>query len=883
MSILKPGIVTLSIFFLLGIAESHVMVSLPDNDDLLWSASQTAFKMAREKKMDPRVKVPPLSPRSREKWQRHFLKYYQTQGGLGRPQWIHTRKYPSRLQILVKGIHQNSSRRNFVRKKLALMYAGFSWNQIKLILEDLDSLKAAEEDIAFLKNKLPKDIKMIQTYADFLEIPIIEFKASLKLAGDNMKAVNLMEQKNPKVKFFVKALASKENGLILRDFLRSQTAHALNLDMMLLGPKEKKAMSPCLILNTAANTFSLSVDQNEGFKAAVFKLFALMPMTKVTLGISEKNFKESLKGLVLEVLSVSQLAELAYTYLDYSDEIGKETLLENDWLSMVQEALKGINKLGFEETEIGFYRIGNRYSLLPLMEEQSGSLFSLHFFEKMSNEIEARLANHLGLKTNKAALFTVQWFEPIPLEDLKEEIQQQFKAEEYRKDKKIDHIVKKRAAPIIYENLKVAQEIKRQIFFEFIDRLEEHYNELRTVSKDISDLDKIKLKTKEILRKELTSIPHEIKESALSFESVQEQYNEKVFFINFYPHQDKSVLEMKREMQQAIDDFRAFLKKHVLRMSLHQDLLNVNVQALILAGSKPMNVTDQILLGDQFRIGISARIKGKLLSQKITIYYYLLSNITEDLKLLGEVPLGTEVMDERKGYSLKIDPYDKRAHLFVTPDFLSPEFEREGTYEIFPVLAFGEWDMDPVAQVGFDVLINPVENADYFEMDRIAFVGNSTSFSIIRAELDARLPTTVVLKGNFNLETYLKVPSYFKEEMKSEVEIRVIPPEESLALVNYPSLIKGISTNPLVPSKIPIALPQEAQGGFYQIEIKARIEGIQEKAQPFEKTIEFEYVNKENPSPPEGGDIGQDELRENFPWQSSLKKSRSLFSIVEKN
>ena len=820
---------------------------------------------------------------------------------------------------MVKWLREGGNKA-LLRKQLALTYAPISDERVKKIMQNFEVMGLAPDDKAFFKNILEKDTKQIRRYADLLEIPTEELTKHLKLEGANMAVVDIIETKNVKVRSLTDALGKRPGGSKFRQFLRSRTAAALNLDTMLEGSPSEKAFSWGVMILACSRAYSASQNETEGLKAMGMALFETIPFISATLRFSELEFRESFKELAMDIFPPLALAQLGFSVLGYTAQTAKDTLVEGAWDKVLREAMRELGDSDFEKTESGYYRLKNRESYLEYLKEVSPGMGKVvKLASLIEPEVDALMSRHPEVKNNDAALYTILWLEGVKVEvvdtpynpqaamtnwAMKEFANavnkwliglsiEQLKRRVYEEGllaKGQASNVERVASKIILDNLSIRATLYTQVLNQFIDRIEKRYNELKGELKDscseggilsrgmeivsgpadICDPSAIISQTMAIVKRDYESAAQEIQESPWGMEELKKGYGERVEYLrNYKVRADITELELRQEMQQVIDDFRKFIERLKLGVSFYKEYQSLNLKAYIYGGTKSLEPTDTLMLGDEFRVGISAKASAGRAHLKWTVYYYaVVSSVDQGqesrmLKLLGSVNLKpTQFGSGTEGF-WPIEEPEKATCLLIHKADVLASFPDEGSYEIFPVFAYGNWSNDPLSQVGYDALINPIENVELFEKDRVAYAGGGVSFSTQRASFTLSGPQFVYLNEKPKLNLVLNVPDYAKDEAL-KTTFGIIPPEEGSKPELEPTTLDSISTDSQKPSQVKILLSSDSKEGSYIVEAKVELQCLEKDAQPFSQSIRFDYAKKENPEAvglEEGGEqVGLEEL-----------------------
>lgn len=799
---------------------------------------------------------------------------------------------------MVKWLREGGSK-VLLRKQLALTYAPISDERIKKVMQNLEVMGLASEDKAFFKNILENDTKQIRRYSELLEIPTEELTRHLKLEGANMAVVDIIETKNVKIRALTDALGKHPGGSKFKQFLRSRTAAALNLDTMLDGSLSEKAFSWGVLILACSRAYSASENESEGLKAMGMAVFETIPFISASLRFSEMEFKEAFRELAMDILPPLALAQLGFSVLGYAGQAAKDSLIESAWEKVLREAMRELGDQDFEKTESGHYRLKNRDSYLEYLKEVSPGLGKLvKLASLIEPEVDALMSRHPEVKTNEAALSTLLWFDgfdiktyngPFSLTDLaikqfEHEVKSlitQYTIEQLKRRVYEHGLLKKGeannvervAAKIILDNLSIRAALYTQVLNQFIGRIEKRYNELKGELKSncseggmlsrgvelvtglsgICDPSAIIAQTMTIIKRDYESAAQEIQESPWGMGELKNGYGQRVEYLKSYKARpDITELELRQAMQQVIDDFRKFIERLKLGVSFYREYQSLGLKAYIYGGVKSLEPTDMLMLGDQFRVGISAKASAGRAHLKWTVYYYAVVSSSGQgqesrmLKLLGSVSLKPGQFGSGTEGFWPIDEPEKATYLLINKADVFTTFPDEGAYEIIPVFAYGDWKNDPISQVGYDALINPIENVELFEKDRVAFAGEGVNFSTRRASFLLSGPQFVYLNEKPKLSLVLKVPDYAKDEAL-KTTFGIIPPEGGIKPELDPATLNLISTDSLKPAQVKILMPEDSMEGPYTVEARVELQCLDKDAQPFRQSIRFDYAKKNNP------------------------------------
>lgn len=764
-----------------------------------------------------------------------------------------------RMAVWLEGIPKDSEKRRQLRKQLALTYAPIPEETVNSIMSDLDQLDIPPEEREWLKKVLKNDAEQVQQYARLMKTPPEELARLLKIDGDNMAAVDHLEARNPEARAFVEELGRRPGGSKLRDFLRSKTAKALNLDMMLDGTRNEKLMSWSVMLLSVTRAYTAANSGEEGVKAAGLAMFEMIPFVSSALQFSKLEFKEAFKELAMDIYPPLVLARIAFAFLDYAGGVAKAQFTESVWDGLVREALRELeSETNWEKTETGYFRLKDRQAYLKYLDEVSPGFGRVaKLASRMAPEVDALMSIDPDVQSNEAALHTLNYFEDfhwsgamdclwkeyvrkwLTQDSTTEKIRQQvmegkdFNSEESK--------VRRVAARIILDDLRIRKEMERKVLEKFIDRIEKRYNELKK-DKEETEPNAIITLTQQMLKQMYENAPDDIKKSPCISEKLdlKKEYLRWVAFLKEYTGKDKEDLEIRKEMQSVIDNFRKYMENLKFALELCEEKQSLDLKAHIYGGEKSREKTGDVLMGDAFRIGISARVHPRLSSLSWKIHYYVFNSSSGNLDRLGTVSLESGRFRGGGGGLLVIEEPEKSTEFLVSRDSLKPKFEKEGEYSIYPVLAFGAWG-DPLATVGYDALNDPSGSPESFAPDRVAFLGSPANFSVRRAKLGLKLPQVVFQSEQAKAKVYLDLPEYAKD-FTGEGTLTVSPPLEGQRPAVEPEKLEPIPADAEKPAVAGIRMTEAMKEGTYFVEAKGRVLGLPDEAMPLPRMETFEYT-----------------------------------------
>ena len=757
----------------------------------------------------------------------------------------------------IKGEPINSAKRLLLRKQLALTCAALNDGQLNKIAADLEKMDIDEADKAFLRRAVVDDSHQIKRYARLMDLPSEDLAKMLKIDGDNVAVVDFVISKNAKVTRLVDAISSRPGGSRFKEFLRSKTAKALNLDVMLgESTRGEKIMTWSLLILAATRAFNAANSTEEGLKKVGTVMFEMIPFVASAVRFSEGEFKESFKEFCMDVLPPLALANVAFMALNYAGETAKDSWKETVWEGLVREALRDLNEDDFEKTETGYYRLKNRAEYLEFLEDVAPGMGRVAKLASMVEpEVEARMSRDSTVKNNNAALYTLQYLEEIDLYLLRVRYAKQFDLEQIKNrvwekgmpPSGAGSPVERVAAKIILDNLAVRAGIYTEVLESFIDRIERRYNELKGEMEEDFDPSAIISETMAILKRDFENAPQEIKDSPWGMEKLEEGYRERIAYLKDYTGEGKDELSVRQEMQQIIEDFRKFIAEVALGVSLYEEMQSLDLTVYFYGGQRVPASTAEVLFGDVFRIGISARVRAQRASQPWAVYYYLYSQKSGQLRMIGSVGLNSRNFDPHNDGLWVIEEPEPKTYIKVERDLLEEEFAQPGGYEIVPVLAFGSWS-DPMQEVGYQALISPIDYAALFSKDRAAFAGNPATVSVVPAVILVKVPRFVYRHEIPRAAVSLKVPDYAADYAAAGT-FSVTPPSGGTAPNLDPESVSRLSVNAQDPTLVRVVLDQESSlEGTYIFEAAAEVSGLViQDAQPKPQSALFDYSKDANP------------------------------------
>ena len=754
-----------------------------------------------------------------------------------------------KMTAWLKGEPANSAKRRALRKQLAITYAPMGDGQIQSILTDLEATGIAEEEKAWFKSVLENDTHQIREYAKVLEIPIEELAARINMEGPSPRVVEYLENYHEGVQRFSAELTRRPGGGKFREFLKSKTAEALNLDKMIDGSPGEKIFSWSVLLLALTRAYTASQDNTEGMKAMGMAVFEMIPYVSAVLRFSELEFKESFKQLAMDILPPIALAQLAVSVLHYTAKTAINSFTEAVWDGLAREALKDFTKEDFEKTEAGYWRIRNRKESLEYLEEVSPGLGRVQKLASMMEpEVDARMSRNETAKNNEAALYTLQYLESIDIAGIRVHYSQGFSVDDIKKrvwekgalaegsEKNVERV----AAKIILENMRVRAQVYTEVLESFIDRIENLYNE---DEKD-KDFDPSALITdaQAALKNLYENAPAIIKNDTAASQELQAEYRKWVQYLKDYDSKGAKEMDVRRHIQQIIDDFKNFIRKLAITTRLRDEMQNLNLRAAIFGGDKSSKETEEVLLDDTFRIGASAKISNSRAGDTWTIFYYT-PDPDGGYRLLGTASPRGGAEGGGEGMFV-LDDLSSSTWVPVSKKLIEEVFHYEGSYAIIPVIGFGAWS-DPLNQVGLAALQNPMDYLDLFDENRVAFAGQEAQFTIRRAKIVLKTPLVAHNDQEVFVEVSLDVPEYAKI-YSADVELKLSSEAPGKNPKLDPENIKDISKDLENPSKSKIRSEKDTTDGVYWVEAKAKIKGFKDEVAPYPQKKSFEFSKEKS-------------------------------------
>lgn len=759
-----------------------------------------------------------------------------------------------------------------LRKQLALTYAPMSESHRQTILDDIEKLEIDADSKAFLKTAVGEDPRQIVRYAQLLELETHALTGKLQLHGDNVAVVDWLMSENAKIKRLGDAVWNRPGGSQFKEFLRSRTAAALNLDLMLglesTTPKERlqeaggKLMQATLLLYAAARAYETGTDETDGIKKIAFALFNTIPLVSTVLRTSELEYHAAFKELVLELPPVA-LADMAVQMLNYAAQAEISAFTEGKIDQIAQSVLDEMSDEDFEESPDlpGYYRVKNRHFMLEYLDEVSPGLGKIAKLPSLvSRQIDALMSRNEQVAINNAAIYTVNYYEAVDIGPIEFRYKEAFSLQEL-KAKVYEHGMRgvegaspaeRVAAKLVLDNLRIRAEIYEKVMNDFLDRIEDMYNARRGGPKKGKNaiVDDAMRKLKELYEQ----APAIITDSAAGQEELDQAYRKRLEHLKDYQADNKETNDIQREMQELLDGFREAIKRIALAVQFWQEKRDLELRATGYGGDKSMLSLDdgELLAGDSFRVGASAKVNPRRRQDRWSLYYYIYRE--------GRwIVLGSRNLNPgkyREGDALMvIEAPDEDTFISVEGETREQYFTSDprGYYRIHPVMAFGEWSKDPLAEVGLLALQSPIEYYQLFNEHKMAFIGTTLEIQMVKPRVGIRMPM-YAYQDDPPLEATagISLPAYAREEaLTAEVEL-ILPDNGGGQPTVMPTTIPKLSTDPAHPSVIRLSFPEDALDGSHTLIVTARLNRLLE---PFDTTYgmaNFQYLRENRPREDEG-------------------------------
>lgn len=753
---------------------------------------------------------------------------------------------------MIKWLRKNMGLTEDLRRQLALTYAPYGTKEIDTILGAIKKSDLSQKEIAWFETVLTKDTERIRELARKVNCDVDEFAKSLHIRGDSTQALELLERRNPAIKSLRDSMLQVSGGGSAYRFLESSTAKALNLDVIFEGTKSERIMFGCGVLLAATRAIG-AASKEEGLKAVGMGLFEMIPFVSATLRLSELEVRLAVKEFIMDVVPPLILADLAFTVLKFSLDVAASLFTEAMWDKVVDEALRELSDDDFEKTPIGFYQLKNRDAYLNYLDDVSAGMGRVvKLASLVAKEVEARLLQDQRVQTNKAALHSIEYLEGQSLDALTEQVRKSGMppigtvSNSYRV-----------AAKLILEIEDIRKGIEREVLKGFIDRIEKAYNEKHHNPDE--DLQKIIALAISIITQDYNDARDRFEDDSVSASDLVEEYTRVKQLLENYSLDGKDARQLEQEMMQIIDAFRAFIKGLDFARALFEEANIMQVSATAFGGANSQIETSSVLLSDQFRLAVSARVKPERAGLPWAVYYYVEHPVFGFLDLVGSKSLSPRAFNPGNDGLWPVEDWNKAGHLLLDFSLVRERFNVEGAYTFYAVFAFGGW-RDPASEVGFEALKYPSQNVNSFRENKVAFISQPLTIHIVRPVLhlsmqavDNRaffwMPVLYVDKAHSNktlkASAYLEVPDY-AVNYSTSAEFSVFGPVNSVMVPSVnPSNVSALSLNKDNPTLVELSATEQVPEDRYTLRAKSQIAILNKESQPFEALRGF-YVSHDS-------------------------------------
>ncbi len=771
-----------------------------------------------------------------------------------------------------------------LRKQMALTYAPMKDDAIETITKRIDKMSIDAADKNFIKSVIKNDSRQIRRYAELLQIPTDELAARLKIDGDNIACTKWISS-TTRYKPFMDAVISRSGGSRFAAFLESKTAKALNLDTM-LSPKasaSSKFMLYSMMTLAATRAYNASGSGEEGLKAVATTMFEMIPFTASVLRFSEGEGKQAFKEFCMDVMPPVALANVAVMVFNYVAEAEKTAFTESIKDDIARQVLKDLTDDDFIESDVpDYYRLKDREGMLQYLDDVSPGLGRIAKLASMIEpEIDALMSRNSEVDINNKAISTLQWFETVSVGPYEATFGKMFDLEQLKARvyetgvPAINELppVQRVAAKLIVDNLRIRKELYYEVIARFMDRIEKLYND----GKEDGDEEWVQIVTQamEIVKALYNNAPRKIHDSVFGSDKLKEEYRGIIEYLTAYNGEGKDLFELRKEMQEIIDNFREFIQKLGIAVDIEMEGKYIDLRGHIFGGTREFDEGNTVILGDCFRIGISARVSPIRKNLPWTVYYYMFNEESEKMDKIADIKLKSSQFNPGNEGLWPIDNPEKTTFFAFDKKASKKYFPEEKTYKIYPVIAFGSWS-NPMAEVGFAALANPADYPGFFSEERAAFIGASMELSMVRPIIYADIERNINKNKTADLKIALHIPPYAQYD-EHKVEITSFSyVEGSNAPVISPDSHKPVSADAQVPPKNPsissVSFDRYAEEGTYEVTIEAKIKGLDKDYQPHSKTIILNYID------PDGEDENDEDV--NGDLAELVSKAATLSSEV---
>ncbi len=752
--------------------------------------------------------------------------------------------------------------KHLLRKQLALTYAPVDAATRTKLLSDLDRMKINAEQKAFLRQAIDADARRLVRYAQLVDMDVRQFVNGLSLRGDSFLAVDLHIMNYQPVQKMGADLWHRPGGAQFKEFLRSKTARALNLDVMLsadIGARGEKVMQWSMLLLTASRAYAAGADQTEAYKCMALGLFEMVPGVSAVLRFSEGEFRQSFKDLTMDVLPPLALADLAVQALRFTGDVAQNTFTESVLDGLARTQLAQLRDEDFEASPDipGYYRLRNREALIRHLDDIAPGMGRIAKFPAVvSRYVDALVQSDPNYAVNLRAMHMVLHLEPGADQGIEAQLESRYSIADLRAKVWRSGIpgfdeatpAQRVAARIIADNLSIRAGAFSVLLQRFADRIEALYNAQRDT--DDEHIVDVLLQTETRLREMYRGAPREVLDSAFAAAELEHAFDEREAYLDGYDVGGKTLIDVQRDMQALLDGFRALIEQLRIASRYFEEGRALDLRANYYGGDHSMeplggDTADPysggaLVMGDEFRIGISARVSRHRQSLPWTVFYYVLEE--RQLSLLGQVALRPQGYAEGDGLMV-IEAPDESTFLHIKGEVRSRFFGARLHQQVYPVLAFGDWPTDPVRAVGLAALNAPIEYFDRFAEDRIAFVGQPLSVLQAAPHIALDVPAYVEApQAELAASLYVAVPAY----AQGDVAEATLSLSASDTTATPPQLadqrIGDVSTDPHRPSSLRVLLGEGVSFGHYTLEATVRLRRVRMDDQPRPVVRHFRYA-----------------------------------------
>lgn len=751
----------------------------------------------------------------------------------------------------------SAGQRRELRKRLALTYAPLEQKALDTIAEQINRMPVDEADKAFLLKVLKEDTAQVKQYAKVIGMPVGDFASSLKINGDNMAVVDLIESKDVTVRKLSQAMDAVKGGSRFRQFLKSRTAAALNLDVLLDTSRENRGsflFQWGLIYVAASRAYNASQSRTEGMQKVGRVMFEMIPFVAASLRASEGDMREASKEFMMDVMPPLGLASLAVTFFDYAIQEGViNPFTEGQLDELAARMAREFGDEEFEQTDVdGLYRLRNKQQVFEYLDEVSDGLGRIAKLPALvSRQVDAIVSRNTEFQTNEAALAACQWFESFDEDALEKKYSKgmtltQFKEKVYEQGipgAESASPVERVAARIILDNKRIRKEAYEKVLINFVWRIERVYNEQK--QDEEFDPKQIIQQAIEAINALYDNLPEDIQQSQWAMGEIDADYSARVVNLSEYDGGDQEEYDLKAEMQDYIDGFRDKIADTLkgLEMFREQRYLDLRMQAY--GGYDDMEPVSEFLeinlvRGDVFRLGIAANVNPRRARQKWTVYYYTIHRGGWRVFAQKDINSAKFRPDRPEGNWL-IEAPEKETFVTIEGETLEEYFVTErGYHRILAVLAFGDWPADPLSVVGMEAMRDPVGRAGDFPEDTAAFTSPATEVYTNPPRAALEIPRFV----NQGEEPYVTIRPYVARYFRKEKAAAMITYKGPYGEWDVDEKIEvdSVAMDPETPTTVPLPLGRRARGGTYEVQVEFEVPRVLQDLQPFPQSGQFTYL-----------------------------------------